>query len=118
MKSLIVSLVFGASALVPAFAFAQASNAPVTRAEVRADLVRLEQAGYQPALIDNATYPADIQAAEAKVAAEQDAQHTAAQGYGGSQQGSSAAGASTARVTVAAGNCVGPRSFCNLYAGG
>jgi Domain of unknown function (DUF4148) len=54
----------------PVFAFGQTDNAPLTRAEVRADLVRLEQAGYRPNKIH---YPADIQAAEAKLAASNNA---------------------------------------------
>lgn len=117
MKSLVVSLIVGASALAPALAVAQTNDAPITRAEVRADLVRVEQAGFQPARVDNTTYPADIQAAEAKIAA-QDTQQSAAQGYGGTQQGSSAAGTASARAGVAGRHCMGPNSFCNLYSGG
>jgi hypothetical protein len=64
-------LVFAALAVAmaaPAVSFAQASSNPdpVTRAEVRADLVQLENAGYRPIARDP-TYPADIQAAEARV---------------------------------------------------
>jgi Domain of unknown function (DUF4148) len=47
--------------------FAQ-PNAPLTRAEVPADLVRVEQAGYTPRAND-INYPLDNQAAEAKIAA-------------------------------------------------
>ena len=57
--------------------FAQSACDPVTRAQVRAELVRLEQAGYQPAAGDDPYYPEDIQAAEAKVAREE-AQHASA----------------------------------------
>lgn len=89
----------------PAFAFAQ-SNGPVTRAEVRADLVAVEQAGYQPAVASDATYPADIQAAEAKVAA---------YSYGGVQTGRSASGAST--HTAMKNACVGPTDYCQPYFG-
>jgi hypothetical protein len=39
----------------------------VTRAQVKAELVQLERAGYNPSM-DRTTYPAQIQAAEAKVA--------------------------------------------------
>ncbi|MGS0894673.1 DUF4148 domain-containing protein [Burkholderia stagnalis] len=46
------------------------SIASPTRAQVREELVRLEAAGYTPAKGDDAEYPADIQAAEAKVAAQ------------------------------------------------
>lgn len=74
----------------PLFAFAQSTNAPLTRAQVRADLVRLENAGYRPEA-DDATYPADIQAAEAKVAASDDTLAKSAVGgtpeVGGAQSG-------------------------------
>ena len=45
MKSLIHAAV--AASLVPAMTFAQQSSG-VTRAQVRAELIELEQAGYQP----------------------------------------------------------------------
>ena len=69
MKSLIQSVVVAAALAAPVAVFAQ-SNAPVTRAQVRAQLVQLEKAGYHPGDGDNTTYPAQIQAAEAKVAAQ------------------------------------------------
>lgn len=46
------------------------SQRPKTRAEVRAELVRLEQAGYNPATANDYDYPQNIQAAEARVARE------------------------------------------------
>ncbi|WP_414439175.1 DUF4148 domain-containing protein [Burkholderia sp. 22PA0106] len=56
--------------LLAAFAglYSQASHAQLTRAQVRADLVRVEQAGFDP-LGETLDFPADIQAAEAKLAA-------------------------------------------------
>jgi hypothetical protein len=66
MKSLICAVFATAVLAAPTLSFAQAGNAPVTRAEVKADLVRVEQAGYRPAGND-LNYPADIQAAEARV---------------------------------------------------
>ncbi|RQS09229.1 DUF4148 domain-containing protein [Burkholderia sp. Bp8998] len=57
-------------------AFAQ-SNAPLTRAQVREELIRLEAAGYDPSKGDDGEYPADIQAAQAKLA-EQDRARMAA----------------------------------------
>ena len=92
MKTL-VCLTLAVSALAsPALSFAQASPAPLTRAQVRADLVRVEQAGYNSSVGDDATYPADIQAAEAKIAA-QDASRMAANAVGGATNtGSSQAG--------------------------
>ncbi|OJA70663.1 hypothetical protein BGV71_27320 [Burkholderia ubonensis] len=44
--------------------------APLTRAQVLEELYELEAAGYNPSAGDQGTYPADIQAAEAKVAAQ------------------------------------------------
>ncbi|RQS37541.1 DUF4148 domain-containing protein [Burkholderia sp. Bp8992] len=63
MKSL-VSAVVAAVALSASFgAFAQST---VTRAQVRNELVQLENAGYKPGL-SSPYYPADIQAAQARV---------------------------------------------------
>jgi hypothetical protein len=87
MKSLIQAVVVAAALAAPVAVFAQ-SNQPVTRAQVRAELVQLEKAGYNPARGEDPYYPADIQAAEAKVAA----QNGAASGYGGVVSGSSDAG--------------------------
>lgn len=68
-RTLIQAALVAAMAAAPALAFAQAdaNNAPKTRAEVRAELIQLEQAGYNPATSDDTTYPRDIQAAEARV---------------------------------------------------
>ena len=91
------------SALVSSsLTFAQSASVPLTRAQVRADLIRLEQAGYNPAAIDDANYPADIQAAEARVAAQNAAQidqQRAVESMGGTQQhGSSETGKPTAQT--------------------
>ncbi|ACD19987.1 DUF4148 domain-containing protein [Paraburkholderia phytofirmans] len=87
MKSLIQTVVVAAALAASGAVFAQSSQ-PVTRAQVRAELIQLEKAGYDPAARNDATYPAEIQAAEAKVAA----QNGAASGYGGVVTGSSEAG--------------------------
>ena len=68
MKSLFQTVVVAAALAAPVAAFAQ-SDQPVTRAEVRAQLVQLEQTGWRPGEGEHTTYPAQIQAAEAKVAA-------------------------------------------------
>ena len=86
MRSLIQAVVVAAALVAPVVSFAH-SDAPKTRAQVRAELVQLEQAGYHVGDGDNTTYPAEIQAAEAKVAA----QNGAASGYGGVVSGSSEA---------------------------
>lgn len=114
MKKILVCLTLAATTLAaPAFAFAQ-SNGPVTRAEVRADLVAVEKAGYNPALASDPNYPSDIQAAEARIAAQHDGAE-ATQAYGGAQAGTSASGAPKHGMTK--NNCVGPIEFCQPYFG-
>ncbi|WP_239499271.1 MULTISPECIES: DUF4148 domain-containing protein [Paraburkholderia] len=44
-----------------------AANHPLTRAEVREQLVEIEAVGHNPAHANASEYPVDIQAAEAKV---------------------------------------------------
>ena len=83
MKSLIQAVVVAAVLAAPLASFAQ-STQPVTRAQVRAELVQLQNVGYNPAS-DQTQYPASIQAAEARV----DAQNGATSGFGGVVSGSS-----------------------------
>jgi hypothetical protein len=87
-KSLIPAVVIASALAAPTFAFAQQSNAPLTRAEVREQLVQLEKAGYNPAG-DEINYPANIQAAEARIAAQNG---TATTSYGASSNGTSVSG--------------------------
>jgi Domain of unknown function (DUF4148) len=90
MKKLALASLF-ALAVFPALSQAQSTDQPVTRAEVRADLKQLEQAGYNPSARDP-YYPADIQAAEARV-------HGSGEGttgYGASNDGTSVSGPATA----------------------
>ena len=49
MKSLIKAVAIAAILAAPVASFAQSSDQPVTRAEVRNQLIQLEQAGYNPA---------------------------------------------------------------------
>lgn len=119
MSKILMRLTLVACALgAPALSFAQSnaqSNAPRTRAEVRSDLVRVERAGYRPTSGDDVNYPADIQAAEAKIAAEVNGT-LAVQAMGGVAQGGSSASGAASRTAMQPA-CVGPVSFCNLYAG-
>jgi|SRR5471030_1884589 len=87
MKSLIQAVIAVAVLSAPVASFAQ-SNAPVTRAQVRAELTQLAQAGYHVGDGDNTRYPEDIQAAQARIAA----QNSAATSYGGGVNGTSASG--------------------------
>ena len=76
MNTLKKLLIGAAIVAAPAMSFAQSvqnAQAPVTRASVLADLIAVEKAGYHPGRNDD-DYPVDIQAAEAKVAAEEGAQ--------------------------------------------
>jgi formylmethanofuran:tetrahydromethanopterin formyltransferase len=74
----------------------------VTRAQVRAELVQLEKAGWRPAMNmgNSPDYPAGIKAAEAKVAA----QNEVTGSYGGVAGGVSASGAPKATRSEATGN--------------
>ncbi|EDT42733.1 DUF4148 domain-containing protein [Burkholderia ambifaria] len=112
MKTLACAALVLGTLAAPALSFAQ-SNTPLTRAQVRADLVRVERAGYNPATGNDPQYPADIQAAEAKVAAEQ-----AASSFGGAPtDDTSTSGKRAHAATHASASCVGPTSFCNPYFG-
>jgi hypothetical protein len=93
MKLLIQAVIAAAVFVAPAVTFAQQSDAPVTtRAQVRAELIQIEQAGYRPGDGDQTSYPDAVQAAEARVGA----QNGGATGYGGMVSGSSSSGAPAA----------------------
>ena len=95
----LATIIVAAALAIPAVSsFAQSQS--LTRAQVKADLVQVERAGYNPSM-DRTTYPAAIQAAEAKVAA-QNGQTS----YGGVADTSSASGA-----PAHAGNSVAPVYF-------
>jgi hypothetical protein len=92
IKSIVIALSLTALTLPNVFAQstgeAQSNSAvyaphQITRAEVRHELEELEEAGYSPAQGDDSSYPADLQAAEERVAAkhrmERDAMMSAGQ---------------------------------------
>lgn len=104
MKTQILAALAAGMLAAPAISFAQQANAPVTRAEVRADLIRLEQAGYRPGM-DDVYYPADIQAAEARVQAQENGApaNTSAGGVpmtGSSQSNSATPGVQPPRQSI------------------
>ena len=103
----IALFVMSAAVLVSSSAFAQG----LTRAEVQQQLVTAEQDGSR--LVSNASYP-DV----ARIYSNQVAQQVGANAYGGVAAGTSA---SSSRIANVGGSshetCVGPVSFCNLYAG-
>jgi hypothetical protein len=65
---------------------ASAQTSSITRAQVRADLIQLERAGYHPAS-KGLHYPADIQAAEAEIHGE-----NTSNAYGGVSAGTANSG--------------------------
>ncbi|QGZ64187.1 DUF4148 domain-containing protein [Paraburkholderia acidisoli] len=98
-RTLVQAAFVAALAAAPALSFAQAqdNNGPVTRAEVKSQLIQLEQAGYNPATANDSNYPSDIQAAEARVSQQQgqglaQAQTPETSGYGSGTSGSSQSG--------------------------
>jgi hypothetical protein len=99
MKTFTKAIAIAAIIAAPAAAFAQATTdnqQPLTRAEVKNQLIQLEQAGYNPSTANDPSYPNDIQAAERRV--QQENAPVAQQGnadtsgYGPSTEGSSASG--------------------------
>jgi membrane protein involved in colicin uptake len=128
MKTIATLLVTAAALTAPVLSFAQSADHGLTRAQVRAELVQLERAGYNPQTAADASYPQEIQLAEAKVAAENNAATTTSAasaantaqtddavggmpGYGSSESGK------PMKHSRAMNACVGPVSFCNIYFG-
>jgi hypothetical protein len=106
MKSFIFAAVAASVLAAPIVSFAQ-SDSPVTRAEVRTELKQLELAGYEPGAGDESNYPANIQAAQARISSS-----NSATGYGGAVSGSSASGSGTAIKPAS------PADMNKLYFGG
>ncbi|WP_250526977.1 DUF4148 domain-containing protein [Caballeronia sp. GAWG2-1] len=115
IAKVVVSLVVVAA---PALSFAQGSSEPLTRAQVKAELVQIEQAGYSVGSGDSTNYPADIQAAEAKVAAQQNTNETN-EAYGGMHESGAASGTvhRGAASSSSSNACVGPADFCVPFFG-
>ncbi|SEK08540.1 DUF4148 domain-containing protein [Paraburkholderia diazotrophica] len=86
MRSFAIAVAAASALSLPLAAFSQ-NDATPTRAQVRAELQQLEQAGYDPAKGEDPNYPADIQAAEARAWMQ-----GGATAYGGVMPGSSGSG--------------------------
>jgi hypothetical protein len=94
MKSIKHIAVVAALIATPFAAFAQSSaQSPdsLSRAQVKQDQIQVEQAGYNNSVGDQASYPREAQAAEARIGAQQ-VREEATGGYGGVMPGSSASG--------------------------
>jgi hypothetical protein len=89
MKSFTRMVLVAALIAAPVASFAQ-SNQPVSREQVRAELAQVENAGYNPR--DAIHYPENIQAAEAKVTAQNATAQAGVSGYGGTANGTSRSG--------------------------
>ncbi|AFQ48127.1 DUF4148 domain-containing protein [Burkholderia cepacia] len=88
---LIAAVLVAVSAAVAAPAFA--SEAVVTRAQVRAELVQLEKTGYALNRASDATYPDNLQAALTQIQADDAvANSPSTAGYGGDASASTQAG--------------------------
>jgi hypothetical protein len=88
MKNVLKAVALVLAVAAPAVSFSQTSQ-PLTRAQVKAELVQLEKAGYNPAQSGDTAYPANIQAAEARVQA---GAPKADSGFGAGTDGSSKSG--------------------------
>jgi hypothetical protein len=69
MKSLVHTVVIAAALSAPVAVFAQ-SNQPVTRTQLREEMIELLKAGYNPVSAREIEYPLDLWAAQARVAAQ------------------------------------------------
>ncbi|MFM0666424.1 DUF4148 domain-containing protein [Paraburkholderia sediminicola] len=86
MRLITNAAALSAALLLPFAAFAQ-SSAPLTRAQVRQQVIDMENAGYNPSTSDSTAYPENIQAAQMRL----DTLKTNG-GYGGFATGSTSSG--------------------------
>jgi opacity protein-like surface antigen len=92
MKAMIRTALVAAALVLPVASFAQAST--ITRAQVNGEISQLAHAGYHVGDGDQAQYPANVQRAEAKVAA----QDGATSAYGGVADGASQSGSHVSKA--------------------
>jgi hypothetical protein len=83
LKTLISASLVAMTLVVQSLAFAQVSQ-PATRAQVENELAQLREAGYRPSTDKNG-YPYNIEAAEARLRAQNGVANTS---YGSMEQGS------------------------------
>jgi hypothetical protein len=96
MNTMIKTLALSLAIVAPAISCAQSTSDPVSRTQVEGQLVQLEHAGYKPS---NTKYPADIQAAEARVAGRDAMASNTDTGYGGATASMSQSGDRVSRET-------------------
>jgi hypothetical protein len=101
----LTTIIVAAALAIPAVSSFAQSDQPLTRAEVKSQLIQAQQAGYNPSA-DHTTYPAQIQAVDAKLAA-QNGQNS----YGGVADTRSASGSYRAPAHTGTANGVEPVYF-------
>jgi hypothetical protein len=74
---------------------------PLTRGQVRAELIQLEALGYRPWLANDTEYPLDVQRVMAALAAQKAQSSGNSSGYGPSMTGHSNSGQGAAPVPAA-----------------
>lgn len=92
MNSRILIAAIATAIALPVTAHAQSDVSGTTRAQIRQEIVQLECAGYQPARVDNATYPDDLLAAETQIRAAGATDSYANNAVGGATDGLSDSG--------------------------
>ncbi|WP_233838130.1 DUF4148 domain-containing protein [Paraburkholderia sp. ZP32-5] len=94
MKATIKTAIVAFALTAASTSFAQSQSTTITRTQVRAELIQLEQEGYRPGAND-VQYPHDIQNAEARIAQQQVAtEGKTTSSYGSDTAGNSQAGRS------------------------
>lgn len=97
MKISLLAIIAASIMTVPVVALAQQSDTGLTRAQIRAELVQLEKAGYNPSRGQDPYYPADVQAATTRLQATNPVpSDVATSGYGGNAGGAPQTGRHTA----------------------
>jgi hypothetical protein len=91
-----------------------ASAGEKTRAEVRAELIQAENNGSR--FVTDASYP-DVSPIFAQQVAQMQQRSGTASSVGGVYAGTSQSGQRIATTPMGSSTCVGPNSFCNVYAG-
>ena len=125
MKTIATLLVGAAALTAPFLSFAQSTDHSVSNAQVRADLVQLEQAGYTPFTAADPRYSEEIQIADAQAGASDDTTTPstptgaakADDAVGGMLQNGKSDSGKPISGSKPSKPCVGPVSYCNIFFG-
>lgn len=102
MKTRFIPVFVATTTLVAAFAAgtANAQAGTLTRAQVRAEIVQLHEAGYNVGRGEDNSYPTQLQAAEQRIAANRQGQGEGAAGYGANPAARSEAGGANCGIAA------------------